>query len=165
MVLANGKRSTDRRPLTGQWAGVALTSGRGRRPVSKSPIRCRNIHHSRSDGGTVVIAKAVQTQPRPPSNQRTPIHAKKTASHIVEEPITIGVRVSPLPRKPPPLTNQIAQKGSDRLRARNAATPASITSGSSEKTSIICPENRKTTAPPTPSQPTAQRRAISQAVR
>ena len=49
--------------------------------------------------------------PSPPPNHRTATQAISTESHIVEAPMINGVRVSPLPRRLPLLTNQSAQKG------------------------------------------------------
>jgi hypothetical protein len=74
----------------------------------------------------------------PASNQRTPIQARRTESHIVEAPTMSGVRVSPLPRRLPLLTNQTAQNGSAKLSACYALTPDEITSGSDEKIRISC---------------------------
>jgi hypothetical protein len=67
-----------------------------------------NAHPNRIDAGDVVKTNANQTKPKPPPNQRTKIQANSTDNHIVEAPMKSGVRVSPLPRRLPPLTNQSA---------------------------------------------------------
>src|SRR3954468_4915250 len=103
------------------------------------------------------MTKASQTQPKPPSNLLTPIQARKTASHIVEAPTTSGVRVSPLPRRLPLLTNQTAQNGRAKLSACNALTPDKMTSGSDEKIRMSCSLKMYTSTPPMPSHASAHR--------
>ena len=49
---------------------------------------------TRIDAGAEVSTKPVQTQPMPASNQRTPIHARRTESHIVDAPTMSGARVA-----------------------------------------------------------------------
>src|SRR5215208_27802 len=96
-------------------------------------MRCRKIHQTRIEAGTEVSTKPVQTHPMPASNQRTPTQARNTDSHIVDAPTMSGVRVSPLPRRLPLLTNQTAQNGRAKLRACSALTPDEMTSESDEK--------------------------------
>src|SRR5215217_7901490 len=84
--------------------------------------------------GAVVSTNANQTVPSPAPNHCTAIQEISTESHSDEAPMSNGVRVSPLPRKLPLLTNQIAQKGSAILNDCKAPVPASITAGSAEKT-------------------------------
>ena len=127
-------------------------------------MRRRNAQPIRTDAGDVVRTNASQTSPNPPSNQRTKIQANSTDNHIVEAPMMSGVRVSPLPRRPPLLTNQSAQNGKARLSAFNAATPAAITSGSAEKRPMARSPKMKASTPPIPIQTMAQRSAMVQAV-
>jgi hypothetical protein len=101
-------------------------------------MRWRKIHQTRNEAGAEVMTKPVQTQPMPASNQRTPTQAKRTESHNVDAPTMSGDRVSPLPRRLPLLTNQMAQKGSAKLSACNALTPDATTSGLDEKIRISC---------------------------
>src|SRR5215208_5539100 len=128
-------------------------------------MRWRKIHHVRIDAGAEVRTKPVQTQPMPASNQRTPTQARKTDSHIVDAPTMSGVRVSPLPRRLPLLTNQTAQNGRAKLSACNALTPDEMTSASDEKIRISCSLKMKTSTPPTPNQPIAQRSEMLHAFR
>ena len=101
----------------------------------------------------------------PASNQRTPIQARKTESHIVDAPTISGVRVSPLPRRLPLLTNQTAQNGRAKLSACNALTPDDMTSGSGEKIRMSCSLKMYTSTPPMPSHARAQRNEMLHAFR
>src|SRR5688572_2979744 len=101
----------------------------------------------------------------PASNQRTPIQASRTDSHIVDAPTMIGVRVSPPPRRLPLLTNQTAQIGSAKLSACNALTPDEMTSGSEEQIRMSRSLKTKTRTPSTPSQAIAQRSEMLHALR
>src|SRR5919107_4721544 len=156
---------TDGGEESNQRLTAAVAMGSSRRPRSYSPTRWRKIHHNRDDAGAEVRTKPAQTQPMPASNQRTPTQARKTESHIVDAPTMSGVRVSPLPRRLPLLTNQIAQKGSAKLSACNALTPDETTSGSDEKIRMRCSLKMYTSRPPMPSQANAQRREMSHAFR
>ena len=112
------------------------------------------------DAGAAVSTNANQTVPRPLSNQRTAIQAISTESHIVDAPISKGLRVSPLPRKLPLLTNHNPQNGSAMLIARSAAVPDWTTAGSAEKICITRSLRRNVSTPPVPIQINAQRSAI-----
>src|SRR5215208_4730224 len=101
----------------------------------------------------------------PASNQRTPTQARKTESHIVDAPTMSGVRVSPLPRRLPLLTNQTAQNGRAKLTACKALTPDEMTSESEEKIPMSRSLKVKTSPPPIPSQARAQRSEMLHAFR
>lgn len=101
----------------------------------------------------------------PASNQRTPIQARKTESHIVDAPTMRGVRVSPLPLRLPLLTNQTAQNGRAKLSACNALTPDEMTSRSDEKIRMSCSLKMKTSTPPMPSHASAHRSEMLHAFR
>jgi hypothetical protein len=121
-----------------QGRSADVVTGSSRRPRrSWSGGSSANVSAS-TNAGAEVRTKPVQTQPMPASNQRTPTQARKTESHIFDAPTMSGVRVPPLPRRLPLLTNQTAQKGSAKLSACNALAPDEMTSGSDEKIRMSC---------------------------
>src|SRR5262245_45108840 len=102
-----------------------------------------NLERFQSAATGEVIANVSQHQARPKSKNFTPTNANATATQTAATLASIGERVSPLPLRAPPFTDQAAQNGRLTLSARRAPTPASITSGSLEKISMICLANTK----------------------